>query len=73
MKIIEEGHLDDRMQIRCPACEAKLEITSEDIIWEKSLESIWGIHYYICGYCENKNYVHETSELTRGVRLNLKR
>lgn len=73
MKVIKEGHWEDKMQVRCPACEAILEITSEDIHWEKSSESIWGIHFYNCGYCNKKNYIRETSELTLGVSLNVKR
>ena len=73
MKIIREGHLKDKMQVRCPACEAILEITSKDINWEKSSESVWGIHSYNCGFCNHKNYIRDTSELTRGVSLNLKR
>lgn len=72
MKIIKQGHEEDRMQVICPKCEAVLEITSDDIYHESTSETIWGIDYYTCPCCNSKR-VLEKHEMTIGVSVSLRR
>lgn len=72
MKTIKEGHFEDKMHVKCSGCEAEYELTSKDIKWMKTSESIWGTHYYDCPKCKRRRYL-ESSEMTRGVAENLKR
>ncbi len=70
MKIIKQGHDEDRMQVVCQSCEAVLEISSADIRHEKSLDSVWGMYFYECPCCNATRYL-KRYEMTRGVETNL--
>ena len=71
MKVIKQGHDEDRMQVVCQNCEAVLEITSADIHHEPSPTSVWGKYFYKCPCCNATRHM-ERCEMTRGVELNLR-
>lgn len=68
MKIIKEGHFEDKMHVKCPNCEAELEISSEDIKKVRTERTVWGRLLYTCAYCESENYLDDDVKLTIGVR-----
>jgi len=72
MKIIKQGHDENRMQAVCQNCEAILEITAADIHHEETLESTWGRYFYECPCCGATRYL-KPYEMTRGVKINLHR
>ena len=72
MKIIKQGHDEDRMRVERQNCEAVLEITSEDIHHEPSPDSAFGRYFYKCPCCNATRYL-KRYEMTRGVELNLHR
>lgn len=64
MKVIQEGHFEDKMRVVCSACEAILEITSQDITPIRSQLSIWPDYYYTCPCCNKES----TTAFTIGIR-----
>lgn len=69
MKIIKQGHDEDRMQMVCNSCEAVLEITSDDLAREPSLDSNWGIYHYKCPCCGTEKYLEKYEMARGGVRV----
>ena len=66
MKIIKQGHKDDRMEVVCANCEAVLEITSADVFHERSSDSVWGKYFIKCPCCETKKQL-ERCDMTFGL------
>ena len=70
MKIIKQGHDENRMRVVCQNCEAVLEITSADICHEPSLDSVFGRYFCKCPCCNSTKHL-ERCEMTRGVERGL--
>ena len=68
MKIIRQGHFEDKMQVVCTNCEAILEITSEDLSPTKSAFSIWPNYSYTCPCCKKTHTVEELTSFTVGIQ-----
>ena len=67
MKVIKEGHFENKMTVRCNGCEAELEITSDDLTrFTKSQDC-----YYECPCCGLGHWV-ERNNLPIGVSKALK-
>ena len=68
MKVIQEGHFEDKMRVVCTGCEAVLEITSQDLNSIRSQLSIWPDYYYTCPCCNKQTTVKETVAFTIGIQ-----
>ena len=68
MKVIQEGHFEDKMRVVCNNCEAILEITSQDISTLGSSLSVWPDYYYTCPCCKKTSVAKELTSFTIGIR-----
>ena len=67
MKVIQKGHFEDKMRVVCTACEAVLEITSQDLTPFGSQLSGWPDYYYTCPCCNKTSTAKDISSFTIGI------
>ena len=70
MKLIQEGHFEDKMRVVCTSCEAIFEITSKDVTATKTSLSVWSSYSFNCPCCKHK-FLKDRSELTLGLAIAL--
>ena len=68
MKVIQEGHFEDKMRVVCTGCEAVLEITSQDITPIITQLSIWPYYYYTCPCCNKQTSLKDKTDFTIGIQ-----